>query len=414
VTHELTPADVRAVVADFAGTVLGLQPAQVAAIDASTRLTPDGLGVDSLALLDLAAAVSTFFRLHECELEDELLRRRSVADWTATVMRAWAGGSRSITFASSGSTGVPVLCTHSWAALAQEMDAQAMLFSGRQRVLGLVGPRHIYGFLFCALLPRWLGVPFVDIRAAAPTGLASVARSRDLVVGFPMRWDLEVASGGWRSDVVATTSTGPIQASTVMALRQRGLARMVEIYGSSETGGIAWRDEPNDVLHPYAHWSLRQDGQLERVNPQTPGSKLIFEAPDILVARQQGFDVAGRRDGQVQVAGSNVSCSHVARVIEQHPEISACAVRLMRADEGARLKAFVVLKNLNEQDGVLPALRLWMRTRLSAPETPVDWVLGKALPRDTHGKLADWPARRKQLDWAQPAVVSPGPVKHPA
>jgi long-chain acyl-CoA synthetase len=400
VTHELIPADVQAVIADFAGTVLGLQPAQVAAIEASTRLEPDGLGVDSLALLALAAAVSTFFRLHECELEDELLRRRSVGDWTATVMRSWACGSRSITFASSGSTGEPVMYTHSWATTAQEMDAQARLFSGRKRVLGLVGPRHIYGFLFCALLPRWLGVPFVDIRAVAPTGLAAAARSGDLVVGFPMRWDLEVATGAWRSDIVATTSTGPIQAATVMALRERGLARMVEVYGSSETGGIAWRDEPADVLRPYAHWSLRQDGQLERADPQTPGGKLIFEAPDTLVARQHGFDVAGRRDGKVQVAGSNVSCCHVARVIEQHPDISACAVRLMRADEGARLKAFVVLKNINEQDVVLPALRLWMQTRLSVPETPMDWVLGTALPRDAHGKLADWPARRQRLDRA--------------
>jgi acyl-coenzyme A synthetase/AMP-(fatty) acid ligase len=66
----------------------------------------------------------------------------------------------------------------------------------------------------------------------------------------------------------------------------------------------------------------------------------------------------------------------------------------------ARLKALVVLKNPNEQDGVLPTLRLWMRSRLTAPETPVQWMLGTALPRDAHGKLGDWPARRQPRDWA--------------
>ncbi len=398
--HDLTPADVQAVIADLAGTVLGLEPAQVVVIDAATRLEPDGLGVDSLALLELAAAVSTFFRLQECELEDDLLRRRSVGDWTSTVMRAWAHGSRSITFATSGSTGTPVLCTHSWAAIVQEMDAQAVLFADRQRIIGLVGPRHIYGFLFCALLPRWLGVPFVDIRATALTGLAAVARSSDLVVGFPMRWDLAATHGAWQPDVTGATSTGPISVATVMALRARGLARMVEIYGSSETGGIAWRDEPTDVLHPYAHWSLRSDGQLERADPETPGRAQSIVPPDILAASKGGLVVTGRRDGKVQVAGTNVSCAHVAGLISEHPDVSACAVRLMPADEGRRLKAFIVLNDFAKEEAALPALRAWMRTRLSVPETPLDVVFGNALPRDAHGKLADWPARRRHLDLA--------------
>lgn len=397
-TRDLIAADVQAVIADIAGALLGLQPAQVCTIDAATRFDPAGLEVDSLALLDLASAVSTFFWLHESELEDELLRRRTVGDWTATVMRAWAHGSRRISFATSGSTGVPVLCTHPWADIVQEMDAQATLFSGRQRVMGLVGPRHIYGFLFCALLPRWLGVPFVDIRGAAPAGLASVACSGDLVVGFPMRWDLAASCGPWASGVVGATSTGPIAAATVMALRAQGLQRMVEIYGSSESGGIAWRDEPNDVLRPYAHWTLRSDGQLERANPDTTGKPQVIVPPDILAARNDGFDVLGRRDGKVQVAGTNVSCAHVAAVIAQHADVGACAVRLMRTEEGTRLKAFIVLADSAIEHAALPKLRAWMRSCLSTAENPASIVFGAALPRDAHGKLADWNVRQRLVD----------------
>jgi long-chain acyl-CoA synthetase len=395
-SHTLAPADVQAVIADMAGAVLGLAPAEITAIHAATRLDADGLGLDSLALLDLAASVSTFFRLQESELEDDLLRRRSVGDWTATVMRGWVHGTHRITFATSGSTGLPVLCTHAWSSIVQELDAQARLFAGRQRVLGLVGPRHIYGFFFCALLPRWLGVPFVDMRAATPAGLAGIARSGDLVVGFPLRWDLAATIGQWAQDVDGATSTGPINPATVMALRAQGLARMVEIYGSSETGGIAWRDQPTDVLHLYPHWSLRSDGQLERADAELPGKMQVIEPPDILAARNDGFDVIGRRDGKVQVAGTNVSCAHVAAVIREHPDISACAVRLMQAHEGARLKAFIVLAGHATEDAVRTGLRTWMRSRLSTPETPMDMVFGSALPRDGLGKLADWPSRPRQ------------------
>lgn len=394
--RELAPADAQAVIADLVGTESGLAPIEFAAISAETRLDADGVGIDSLGLLNLAASVSTFFRLHESELEDELLRRCSVGDWTQTVMRAWAHGSRSITFTTSGTSGAPVQCTHRWASITQELDAQAALFADRQRVVGLVGPRHIYGFLFCALLPRWLGVPFVDGRGAAPAGLASVSRPGDLLVGFPMRWELAAPAGKWPEDVTGVTSTGPIAAATVAALRQRGLARMVEVYGSSEIGGVAWRENPADPLRPYPHWSLDGDCTLARTDPEVPGLTHRVVSPDTLHARAGGFDVTGRRDGAVQVAGSNVSCAHVASVLGAHPDIQSCAVRLMGASEGLRLKAFVVVHAGVERATLRPALRLWMQARLSTAETPANIVFGDALPRNAHGKLADWTTQRDQ------------------
>ena len=394
--RQLTPADVQAVIADLVAAELGLTSVELTAINAQTRLDADGVGTDSLGLLNLAASVSTFFRLHESELEDELLRRRSVGDWTATVMRAWSHGSRSITFTTSGTSGAPTHCVHHWALIAQELDAQAALFADRQRVVGLVGPRHIYGFLFCVLLPRWLGVPFFDGRAAAAAGLASVSRSGDLLVGFPMRWDLAAPAGQWPQDVTGVTSTGPISAATIGALRQRGLARMVEVYGSSETGGVAWRDNPADPLRPYLHWSLNADGTLARSDPEVSGLTHRVESPDTLSPRAGGFEVTGRRDGAVQVAGSNVSCAHVARVLGEHPDISTCAVRLMGVHEGSRLKAFVVIRPGIAEEALRPALRRWIQTRLSAAEVPANIVFGDALPRNTYGKLADWTTLRDQ------------------
>lgn len=393
--RQLTPADAQAVIADLVGAELGLAPAELAVITAQTRLDADGVGIDSLGLLKLAASVSTFFRLHESELEDELLRRRSIGDWAATVMRGWEHGSRSITFTSSGTSGVPMHCSHPWAFVAQELDAQAALFADRQRVVGLVGSRHIYGFLFCVLLPRWLGVPFVDGRGAAAAGLASVSRPGDLLVGFPMRWELAAPTGRWPKDVTGVTSTGPISAATIAALRQRGLNRMVEVYGSSETGGVAWRENPADPLRPYPHWSLADDCTLLRADPEVPGITHRVVSPDKLSARAGGFDVTGRRDGAVQVAGSNVSCAHVASVLGEHPDIVSCAVRLMGAHEGSRLKAFVVVRSGVVEETLGPQLRRWMQARLSTAEMPANIVFGDALPRNAYGKLADWTTQCK-------------------
>ena len=392
--RELTPADAQSVIADLVGSELGLAPTELAAINAETRLDADGVGANSLGLLNLAASVSTFFRLHESGLEDELLRRRSVGDWTQAVMRAWAHGSHNLTFTTSGTSGTPAHCTHRWASITQELDAQAALFADRQRIVGLVGPRHIYGFLFCALLPRWLGVPFVDGRGAAPAGLARASRPGDLLVGFPMRWELAAPCCRWPDDVTGVTSTGPIAAATIAALRQRGLARMVEVYGSSETGGVAWRENPADPLRPYPHWSLDCDCTLLRADPEVPGLTHRVESPDTLRARAGGFDVTGRRDGAVQVGGSKVSCAHVASVLGAHPDIRSCAVRLMGAHEGSRLKAFVVVQDGIIEETLRTALRQWMQARLSTAEMPANVVFGDALPRNATGKLADWATQR--------------------
>lgn len=70
---------------------------------------------------------------------------------------------------------------------------------------------------------------------------------------------------------------------------------------------------------------------------------LAAMSPDALSARAGGFGATGR-GGTVQVAGSNVSCAHVASVLGEHPGIGSCAVRLMGAHEGSRLKAFVVVR----------------------------------------------------------------------
>ena len=104
-TRDLTHADATVVIADFVGSVCGLPLEEVAAINGSTRFDAAGLSLDSLTRLQLAAAVANFFRLHESELEDELLRRRSVSEWANTVMRGWAEGSKRLTFLTSGTTG---------------------------------------------------------------------------------------------------------------------------------------------------------------------------------------------------------------------------------------------------------------------------------------------------------------------
>jgi acyl-coenzyme A synthetase/AMP-(fatty) acid ligase len=72
-----------------------------------------------------------------------------------------------------------------------------------------------------------------------------------------------------------------------------------------------------------------------------------------------------------------------------HPLVDDAAVRLMRADEGQRLKAFVVPRPAAGA-GFTQELRAWIDARLAPMERPKAITLGPQLPQGALGKPADW------------------------
>ena len=102
--------------------------------------------------------------------------------------------------------------------------------------------------------------------------------------------------------------------------------------------------------------------------------------------------MVGRRDGAVQVGGTNVHLAQVRAALLRHPAVADAAVRPMRPEEGSRLKAYVVPHaDAPPEDALRRALTEHVTARLSPPERPRAFTFGPALPRDEIGKAADWP-----------------------
>ncbi|MFS2012038.1 4-coumarate--CoA ligase [Azospirillum sp. CT11-132] len=357
-------------------------------------LGQDGLGADSLDLLQLAAALNEALHLHRSGIEDYLLVRKTIGDWLDICQAALARFDGALSFRTSGSTGEAKRCEHALAALEEEAGALAAILSdgpeALRRIVSLVPAHHIYGFLFTVLLPGRLGVPVVSGRGASPGGLAARLLPGDLVVAHPDWWGALLRSGAaLPAGVSGTSSTAPCPPATARGVRGIGLARLVEVFGSSETAGLGWRESPDAPFRPFAWWRFGEDGQVSR--RLADGTLQTATLQDRLVHSTEGFRPAGRLDTVVQVGGVNVSLAAVQAHLSSHPDVEAAAVRPMRPEEGTRLKAFIVpAAGAPVRDELCRRLTKWIEATLPAPQRPRALRIGPALPVNAMGKPCDW------------------------
>ena len=349
----------------------------------------DGLGADSLELIELSGALAEALGLGRSGLADVLLGRRTLGDWQATCRESLARFDDAIVFRSSGSTGAPHPCRHTLATLHQEVAALATLLPA-SRILGAVPAHHIYGFLFTILLPQRLGAAVVELPRSGPAGLAGHLRPGDVVVAHPAYWrGVRRACDAVPGGVTGVTSTAPCPPELFEDLRGAGFARLVEIYGASETGGIGWRERPGPfTLLP--HWT--RDPRGERLLARNPAGELAAVSPQDRLEwfSERSFAVLTRHDGAVQVGGVNVFPERVRAMLRRHPLVADARVRLMRPLEGDRLKAFIVPHSEVDSPAARAALAGWIDRELPVAERPRALTFGAALPIGPLGKPADW------------------------
>ncbi len=350
-------------------------------------LCEGGLGLDSLDLLTVAGALSDLLQMHESGVEDYLLARRTCGEWLQVAQASLSRHDRALTFRTSGSTSEPKRCVHTLAKLEAEAAFWGELLAGHRRIITAVPAHHIYGLIFTVLLPRYLDTPEVlDARGRSPAGLRALLRAGDLVVGHPAWWTA-VTRGlpeGVPEGVVAVTSTAPCPEVTARAVVAAGFSRLVQVYGSSETAGVGWRNAPDAPYELLPCWHRGQEALI-------CGDEVVQWPDHLDWEDDRRFRVLGRHDGAVQVGGVNVHPARVAAVLLEHPAVAEAAVRLMRPEEGSRLKAFIVPHGPEPSEEALRAsLAAYVEARLPPPDRPRAFTFGPAIPLTPMGKPADW------------------------
>ena len=357
----------------------------IAALSEDNDMRDGPAALDSLDQLAAARCVAEFFELEKAGTEEWLLRRSGLDVWSQVVLECLNRGTIThLWFRSGGTSGEPKLVSQSLTHLLSEAHNIRALVSDTKRIIALVPLHHIYGFIWGPLLSTQMGVPLLH----GPQALAAVhndLRSGDLLLGFPQWWRyFGGARGQLHEGVKGVTSTAPCPPQDIDAVRNRGLQTMIEVYGSSETAGIGWRDNTAHEYRLFNHWTRYDNSRLESENGD------IVSLPDQVQWHSDRLLVpTGRLDSSVQVGGVNVWPERVRAFIETHGQVGSCVVRAFETQQGTRLKIFVVPDGPAGND-LQAELRDWFRAELPAAERPIQITVGNQLPRDHLGKLCDW------------------------
>ncbi|MDK9706166.1 MAG: aromatic amino acid lyase [Desulforhopalus sp.] len=366
------------------------------------------------AQLDVTAArVLGFFGLAP-DLAAGLTGLPTLGHWARQVQQLATARPKSITFYTSGSTGEPKAIVREFYFLEQDAWHLAEMLQGSSHIIGLVPPHHIYGFIYTILIPKALKARRSDQRFKRPAAIIKDLQPGDALIGFPHIWQLCVKTAErFPASVIGVTSTGPCPPEVIRTLSRQGLQMMVEVYGSSESGAMGYRNSLDDPLTLMATWKRHGEDRFVR-ELEDGGMSEPFAFQDVLEwVDERRFVVKKRLDSAVQVAGINIYPARVCEVMRGHAVVADCAVRLMRPEEGDRLKAFVVLK-----DGIAPGkdiageLRAYLAERLSHLEQPKSILFGPALPRNDIGKLADWTIDSKAVAMTLPQALDKLKAEH--
>ena len=356
-----------------------------------TLITEDGIGFDSLARLDLASRLNRLFHMHEVGIEDYLLLEETLGGWVDIVATSVDLKLERLSFETSGSTGVPKLCEHLFDELDREAREWSGLFEDRERIITLVPPHHIFGFLFTVRLPQLLQCELVDAKHMSPSSVARAATSTSLIVATPHQWSaMDRAGVTFTNGSKGVSSTAPLSNQTWLSLADRGLS-LIEVFGSSETAGIGHRSAHNAPFQLRSIW--QRDPDADDILIRDDGQH--FQLQDRLnFVDDTFFYPGGRRDHAVQVGGVNVFPSRVADCLLELDSVAQCAVRSIALESDAsriRLSAYIVPKsNQIDESKLLNQLKSHAQSSLRVAEQPIEYKFGPIIPRNEIGKPTAW------------------------
>lgn len=341
------------------------------------------LGTTSLALADWRLSLASPAAIALTFIAEGRIRRRRFSK----------------SFNTSGSTGGSKTIVKSFESLAKEVafhrDFYMAEFGDMHDVvfLATIESRHMYGTLWREMLPKALGCRMdsdvimtpealiAKMKAAKRVFLATTPSFLERITAYAAQYEMP------RNCIEITTSGAMLPWETAKRTREMFGVTPREIFGSTETGGVAWRrqasgGEPWQVFGPVkVHL---EDGRIAVRSPFSFKRKHVMGDGAEMARDRRSFKLLGRMDRLVKINEQRVDLAEMEGVVRSLG-FRECALAALDGERGLHLGALVVAGDGRARTPL--ELR-----RLFLPVFPKGTVpkrirLVQALPRNAQGKV---------------------------
>lgn len=304
-----------------------------------------------------------------------------------------------------GSTGAPQLWAKTGANLFGEAFflADRYAFSEHDRILATVPPCHIYGLLFSVVLPLVAGAAVVSTTPSFPHEIVctAAAHKATVLVSVPAHYRI-LREKRLRPLRLAFSSAGMLPAGDNKAFCRQQPAGIVEVYGSTETGGIAARQraQGEECFTPFATIAWQISGGRLRVRSPYISPELPLDCEGYFLTNDRaaacgeaGFLLKGRADAVTKVAGKRVDLEELAGLIKQQPGVTDCAVMALPDASGREHRISALIQGEAAEP---EQIRKALASTLEPYALPRQLRLAAQIPVKANGKR-DWDAIARLL-----------------
>jgi len=306
----------------------------------------------------------------------------------------------------SGSSGEPRAIAKTLAQLQAELSALESLWPGDESgvVLSTVTHQHFYGLVIALLWPFCAGraietrlceYPEDIIHRAAVHARFSLVSSPSHLARLSPALDWQALAG--RCDH-ALSSAAPLRRDDSLAAAALLGTPVREIYGSTETGAIAWRNqqaEARDALWqalPGVRLAPSAQGTLSVRAPWLDAAELVL--PDRVEFDEQGcFRLLGRLDRIVKVEGKRISLAAIERLLGDDDwveDVSALTLERSRVETAIVMQLSAQGAAQLQQAGrkaLIQRFRRLLDGQFEAVLIPRRWRFVEQMPFNRQGKL---------------------------
>ncbi|MBN2381648.1 acyl--CoA ligase [bacterium] len=299
-------------------------------------------------------------------------------------------------FLTSGSEGYPKVVYKKTRQLFKELDmlSRFVAQASPMNALSFVPSFHIYGFLFGVMLPLIKAGTSHYVAEKHFINLADeIQRIRpDLIVASPVQY--KYILDGLKDDqeflkMRFFCSGAPLSDEFLELFFTRTGCTIKQIYGSTETGGIAYYEDQS-IWKPLPQVQVRCDPRTGLISVQSPWSSFEGESDweetsDVGELIRDGFVLLGRAGNLIKYRGKRMSSCEIERVLTRFSSVTDAVIIAHEHSHKEQLYAFLVLARdctLDEH-----ALRTFCAQQLADYKIPKKFIVLETIPRTPNGKI---------------------------